>query len=54
MGTAAKVGLYAATAPLSLLLSPVVTPIASVIFVKLLIDVCENGDLTPVWNDEDM
>ena len=54
LGTAAKVGIYAATAPLSLLLSPVATPIATEVLVKLLIDEFDEGDLTPVSDEEDM
>ena len=54
LSTAAAVGIYAATAPLSLLLSPVVTPIATILFVKSLIDEIDVDDLTPVSDEEDM
>ena len=42
------------TAPLSLLLSPVVTPIVTILFVKSLIDEIDVDDLTPVSDEEDM
>ena len=54
LGIAARVGIYAATVPLSLLLSPVVTPIATVVTVKSSIDDLYIGDLTPVSDEEDM
>ena len=54
LSTAAAVGIYAATAPLSLLLSPVVTPIVTILFVKSLIDEIDVDDLTPVSDEEDM
>ena len=54
LGTAAKVGIYAATAPLSLLLSPVATPIVAILFVKSLIDEIDVDDLIPVSDEEDM
>ena len=53
LSNAATVGIFAATAPLSLLLSPVATPIATVLFVKWLIDEVDVGDLTPVSDEED-
>ena len=54
LGTAAKVGIYAATAPLSLLLTPAVPPVVA-IHLAAEVSVDRNrGDLTPVSDDEDM
>ena len=61
LSTAGKVGIYAATAPLSLLLSTITIPfmIVAIIGTEILNDggssKCRNvGDLTPVSEDEDM
>ena len=51
-GTAA-VGIVVATVPLSLLLSPVTTPILTVFLVKYMINHHHTGDLSPVSDDED-
>ena len=51
-GTAA-VGIVVATVPLSLLLSPVTTPILTVFLVKYMINHHHTGDLFPVSDDED-
>lgn len=54
VSTTAAIGITAATAPISLLLSPVITPIATVCLVKEVINECNIGDLTPVSDEEDM
>ena len=50
---AATAGIIVATVPLSLLLSPVATPVLTVLFVKHAINEFHTGDLSPVSDDED-
>ena len=50
---AATVGIVAATVPLSLLLSPITTPVLTVLLVKKVINEYHTGDLSPVSDDED-
>ena len=50
---AATAGIIVATVPLSLLLSPVTTPILTVLLVKHVINDYHTGDLSPVSEDED-
>ena len=51
--TAAKVGIYAATAPISLLLSAITVLITAALSVSEEMDYCNNGDLTTVSESED-
>ena len=52
LSKAATVGVVAATMPLSLLISPIASPILTVMFVKDKIKGCSIGDLTSVSEDE--
>ena len=51
--TSAKVGILAATIPLSLLLSPVTVPITAALYVRDEMEWCNIDDLSPVSDDED-
>ena len=53
LSTAAKIGIYAATAPIGLLLSAITLPVAALISVYDEMESCNKGDLTPVSENED-